>query len=139
MKKVITILFLFLLILQSCSDDPTRFKKGRVIPEPKFVNILIDIHLTDVVTNGYEFYQKFETTDSIDMYSNIFQKHGVSKAEFDTTVAIYSRQPELYLEVYDKVMLELNLRIDKIEKEIEESRIQELQSPKLTDQELNKQ
>lgn len=120
MKKAFTIVFLFAFLLQSCGDNPTKFKKDRVIPESTFVNILYDIHLMDAITNGSEFYRKFENIDSVDIYSNIFEKHGVSKEYFDTTVAIYSRQPQLYLEVYDKVLMKLNLQIDDLKKQEEE-------------------
>jgi hypothetical protein len=139
MKKLISIIFLSVLILQACGDDITRFRKDRVIPEPALVDILVDIHLMDAITNGSGFYRKYEGIDSVDIYSNIFQKHGVSKADFDTTVAIYSRQPDLYLQVYDKVMLKLNLRIDELTAENDSSAIQETKSQEEIEQEFRDQ
>jgi hypothetical protein len=66
----------------------------------------------DAITNSPGYFRKYEAVDSVDLYSAIFEKYGVTKADFDSTVSNLSRQPEMYMEIYDEVILELNYRLD---------------------------
>ena len=52
--------------------------------------------------------------DSIDTYSYVFEKHGITKVQFDSTIAWFSRRPELFTEVYDEVVMLLSQRSDSI-------------------------
>jgi hypothetical protein len=107
------------LLLASCNDDPTKAKiPSDAIERDKFVNILADIHLMDAVTNNAGYFRKYEASDSVDLYSSIFEKYNVNKVDFDSTVSYYSRKPEIYLEVYDEVIYELNLRLDSLKENI---------------------
>ena len=112
MRRIINILILFLLIFTSCSDDPTKIREKDVIKREKFVDILADIHIMDAITNGPGYFRKYEARDSVDLYTPIFEKYGVTKAEFDTTISVYTRRPDLFIEIYDEVILELNFRLD---------------------------
>ncbi len=111
MKRFFALAFLFAALL-SCKDDLTKIKKRVIIPREKFVEILVGIHLTDVITTGSSYYRIYEPGDTVDLYASIFEKYQVTKAEFDTTVAMYIRQPEVYLKVYDEVLLKLNYMLD---------------------------
>lgn len=110
--KFIPTIIISLFILLSCSDDPTKVSKKGMIKHDKIVKILADIHVMDAITNGPGYFRKYDTNDSLDLYSPIFEKYDVTKAEFDTTVSKLSKQPELYLQIYDEVILELNYRLD---------------------------
>ncbi|MCB9014083.1 MAG: DUF4296 domain-containing protein [Bacteroidales bacterium] len=111
MKKLFAFLF-FLAILASCQDDLTKINSSKTIPREKFVNILVEMHLMDVITGNPRYSRKFDASDSLDIYGSIFEKYNVSKALFDTTVAMYVRQPDVYLKVYDEVLLKLNYMQD---------------------------
>jgi len=111
-------LFLGILFMISCSGDPMNASIKNKIERETFVNILVDIHIMDAISNESMYYRKFPSQDSVDLYSAIFQKYDVSKAEFDSTVVAYTRQPGLYKAVYDDVLLKLNLMLDE-SKEIE--------------------
>lgn len=111
MKKLFAFLF-FLAILASCQDDLTKINSSKTIPREKFVNILVEMHIMDVITGNPRYSRKFDASDSLDIYGSIFEKYHVSKALFDTTVAMYVRQPDVYLKVYDEVLLKLNYMQD---------------------------
>lgn len=83
-----------------------------MIPREKFVEMLTDIHMVDVLTVGPAFTRKYQPDDSLDIYGSVFKKYNVTKADFDSTVAMYIRQPEIYLKVYDEVLLKLNYMLD---------------------------
>lgn len=116
MSRILFLLSFIFLIVSSCADDAMKFNKRDVIEREKFIDILSDIHLMDAITNGTGYFRKYEPTDSLDLYSSIFSKYGVTKAEFDTTVSNYSRRPDLFMKVYDEVILQFTIRVDELEK-----------------------
>lgn len=114
MRLAVYLFFIILLTFLSCSDDPTKFKSRKIIDREEFIEILIDIHLMDAVSNDPDYFRKYRDIDSIDLYSQIFEKHHVTQALFDSTVSAYTRRPDLYKEVYDEVLLKLNMQLDEL-------------------------
>ena len=112
MKFSSFLLLIFLSLSLSCSNDPTRISQKDMIERDVFVDILVDMHILDAISNESEFYRKFSPEDSLDLYGKIFEKYNVTKVEFDSTVSAYTRRSDLYKEVYDKVLLKINVRID---------------------------
>jgi len=111
MQKLIAISF-FIAAFLSCKDDITKINKKGIIPEKDFIEILAGIHLIDAITEGPGFNSRFEASDSVILYGAIFEKYNVTMAQFDSTVSMYIRQPDVYLKVYDKVLLKLNYMLD---------------------------
>ncbi len=114
MKKRLFIGILVALALLACSREKTGVSGKGIIPRSKFVNILVDIHMMDAITNSPEFYRKFDPKDSVDVHTEIFKKYDVTRAEFDSTFVAYTRHPEAYIKVYDDVILKLNLKMDSL-------------------------
>jgi hypothetical protein len=92
------------------------------------VDVLVDIHLADGVTNDRKFNRKYDA-DSIDVLSPILEKHQVSREMFDTTLLMYSRYPEIFDQVYNDVLIKLNLLLDASDKE--EIDPEEIQRPNI--------
>jgi hypothetical protein len=67
--------------------------------------------LADGVSNDRKFNRRYDA-DSIDMLSPIFEKHHITKEMFDTTIRVYSQYPELFDEVYNEVLIKLNVMLD---------------------------
>jgi len=111
MKRILAILFLVAAVL-SCSDDFTKINKNGIIPRDKFIDIIVGVHIMDMLSNGPGFTRKFEPGDSVNLNDAVFVKYNVTKAEFDSTVAMYVRQPDAYIKVYDEVLLKLNYMLD---------------------------
>ena len=78
---------------------------------------MLDIHLLDGITNDVKYYRKYDPFDSIDLYSVIFDEHGYDRAIFDSTLQEYTRYPHLLDELYDEVMMRLNLMLDQLGQE----------------------
>ena len=112
MMKYIFAVFFLVAALIACKDDITRMKDKDLIPREKFVDILVGIHMADVLTNGGSFSRKYEAGDTVDINLSILEKYHVTKAQFDTTVSMYIRQPDVFGKVYDEVLLKLNYMLD---------------------------
>lgn len=73
-------------------------------------------------------------------YDKVFEKYNLTSQEFDSINAYYTKQPELYQEIFKEVLDSLN-KVDAQEKKtfIEQSKNHELRNDKLpTRKELNK-
>jgi hypothetical protein len=87
------------------------------IEKEVLVQVLMDMHLMDGITNDMKFYRKFNPDDSIDIYGPIFKKYDIDREKYDRTIKEYSKYPQLMDEVYDQVLMQLNLLQDKVESE----------------------
>ena len=113
----IFLLLLLILPFGACHKEVGITGK-EFIERDVLVDILVDIHLADGVTNDRIFHRKFEV-DSIDVLSPILEKYEVSRQKFDTTIIVYTRNPELLDLVYNDVLIKLNVMLDKNNKEDE--------------------
>ena len=114
MQKVFKLLLIIILCVAACERKPPN----NLIPEEKLVPMLIDFHLSYSIQQSPDFADVISKADSIDPYSNIFQKHGFSKVEFDTTLSWYTRNPEYLVELYNDVIMKLSQLSDSINPEI---------------------
>jgi hypothetical protein len=110
------LLFLFLSLVFSACKKEKSIKGKEFIEREVLVDVLVDLHLMDGVTMDRQFGRKYEA-DSIDVVTPILEKHQVSRQMFDTTMYVYSRHPELLDEVYNDVLIKLNVMLDENSKE----------------------
>jgi hypothetical protein len=111
------ILVVFMLIIpMGCNNNDTITGKAYV-PKEVLVDLLVDIHLVDGITNDRKFYRRYKGVDSIDVLGPILDKYQVSKQMFDTTMYQYSRFPKQFDEVYNEVLMKLNIMLDENDEE----------------------
>ncbi len=100
--------------VSSCNGDK-KIKGSEFIQRDVFVKVLTDMHLMDGITNDMKYYRKFTPADSIDLYSSIFEKYGVTRDLYMHTVEEYSKYPELFNDIYDEVLMNLNMLLEEVE------------------------
>jgi hypothetical protein len=105
------VIIIFLAILFSCRPGDTPPKKY-FISRDSLVTILVDLHMVYSIQSTFEYRKLAEEYDSIDIYSEIFDKHNVTKAAFDSTIAYYSKHPEDLTNIYDEVIMQLTMMQD---------------------------
>lgn len=110
-RILLFLLSLTLAFAAGCSKKTTITGKD-FIPREEFVDILVDLHLIDGITNDRKFYRYYEDVDSVDLTGPILEKYQVSKHMLDTTLYEYSRYPEIFDQVYNDVMTKLNIMLD---------------------------
>jgi hypothetical protein len=93
-------IFALFFLAMSCQNS-----RKTPISEETFIRILADIHTAEGAAEG----ELMATKDSLlrTYYAQILKKHGVSSADFDSTFAIYTRQPVAFDSVYSAVMREV--------------------------------
>ena len=117
-------LSLTLLVLSSCSG-----KKEYIISERKMAPVLVDIHIADEIsTSGYSLDPDI-VLDSAKTYGWVFRKHGITKAEFDSSMAYYSEKPDVLNKIYNRVMAS----ISKMDAELAKAEIEESQKTVIFD------
>jgi hypothetical protein len=112
MKKYFFLGLVFFVFL-SC----TRRENELYIPREKFIAILTDIHIADAYYSTH-YYERRTHSDSVNLYDMIYENHGYSKAQFDTTLKYYSVHSEKFDRVYEEVIT----RLSKSEQDIYQNR-----------------
>ncbi|MBN2482041.1 MAG: DUF4296 domain-containing protein [Bacteroidales bacterium] len=101
--------FLMLTVL-GCRNPKRKY----IIPENKFVDVLVDIHLADAIAlHNIPQYSGF-ALDSANLYESVFSNHGVTRTQFDSTISYYSSRPEEFQQIYNKVTGKLTLFTEEI-------------------------
>ena len=102
-----------LLLILGCHSN-REFKRKYLLDKEELVNVLVDIHLANALQGSPEFYKISRVYDSVDLNSVIFNKYGIEKAAFDSTMAYYTKKPEILIRIYDEVIMRLNQVQDSI-------------------------
>ena len=103
--KILSFAFLLALVmLTSCKPKSASFC---IVPESTFVDMLIDVHIADGYY-GTRFDKYKAHTQKENFYNDIFKKYGYSRACFDSTYVYYTRHPQEFDVIYEKIVTELS-------------------------------
>jgi hypothetical protein len=115
MRKIV-IFVVVLFLMGTCQEKPSY-----VLNDKKMVDMLVDIHIADVMYRLKSLPPRYEEADTA-LYTDIFNKYKVSKKQFDTVLNYYiTHNPEKLKIIYDSVINRLSF----VEGEIEEAREKE--------------
>ena len=98
---------LFVAGLTACGDEKVRSRPDYVLSEAQFVEVLVDFALAESAASINIKNVRSDMIDSVYAFDPLAQ-HGVSKVDYDSTIAWYARDPALYKEVYQKVLARLS-------------------------------
>lgn len=95
-----------LVMFGSCGTAPVP--QG-VLPEDKMVDLMTDVYLME----GYYADETMYHFDSMpiqirESYDELFQKYGITQAEFDSNLMYYFHRPETYTSIQQQVLDRLN-------------------------------
>lgn len=107
MKRLLPALLFFLVIMPlSCHRGESSGKK-EIIGEDKMVNLLTEIHLADAILSKDVNTLDHRKDMALYFYPSVLEKYGVTRAQMDSSVSYYIRNPKIYLRIYEKVLKEL--------------------------------
>jgi hypothetical protein len=104
------LLLLVAILALSC----THRRYGDIIPPKKFINVLVDIHLADGIAVENMNHANTQRLDSASLYGSVFNKYGVTRTMFDSTMSFYSEHPDDFQKVYNKVTAKLKRMEDEL-------------------------
>lgn len=91
-------------LMLSCSKTPSD-----ILPQKKMKEVLVDMHLAEAMINSdYKEYNANEKKEAL--YKSVFDKHGITEADYDSSLVWYGRNLDVYMQVYENVVAELNAR-----------------------------
>ena len=91
-------------LLFSCSKVPDG-----ILSEKEMKAVLIDMQLAEAMINtDYKTYK--DDADKEALYQAVFRKHKIEQAVYDSSLVWYGRNLDVYMQVYDLVLAELNER-----------------------------
>jgi uncharacterized lipoprotein NlpE involved in copper resistance len=100
MKKHVVTSIALIIALFSCQNSDKA-----PISETTFTRILVEMHTAEGAAEG-EFASSKDSLLRI-YYVQILKKHEVSQTDFDSTLAVYSRQPLAFDSLYSGVLREI--------------------------------
>lgn len=93
---------LLALVLDSCDPAP----RG-VLGRSDMVDLLVDLHTAEAMTEMRP--NDFQSDSArLALRQSVFAKHGITQAQYDSSLVWYAHHIEAYNEVYKKVLLRLN-------------------------------
>ena len=94
---------LVLILFFSCSSGNKRH-----IPRKDFIPLLVDLHVADAMAFNGTVTDMFGKLDSVILYRQVLEKHGVDKEQITATFNYYADRPEELMKVYDEVFATLS-------------------------------
>ena len=97
-------------------------------------SVLVDLHKTDALLQikGLVGYNNAE--ERTYYYAQVMEKHGITQAEFDSSLVWYTAHPSLFDKIYPKVLAELKAEEDQFvalhAAELEPKKIEDKDEPK---------
>ncbi|MDR2147684.1 MAG: DUF4296 domain-containing protein, partial [Tannerella sp.] len=108
MKNKLRIVSVFIIIFLSASCS--RVPKD-VISEKKMRKVLYDMQVAEAMVSVE--YEKYRTTEEKQkLYDAVFDKHGITQAEYDSSLIWYGKNMDLYMAVYKLVLKDIEKNID---------------------------
>ena len=106
----ISLSLIILLTLLSCGRTP----RG-VMSMNEMADLIVDLQLAEAYINSNS--MDFESDSSMQVIKqSIFKKHGITQADYDSSLVWYAHNMEDYNKAYDKAIGKLKARYDKLDK-----------------------
>lgn len=103
--KRLAYFFIILLVMLSISCNR---KNKDIIPEDKFADVLVDIHLMDATLNNHYIRSKLKENKIDVYYYSLFEKHDITREQFEASVEYYVDNIKKYKNVYAEVTKKLS-------------------------------
>ena len=87
-------------------------RPGDVLSDEKMEVVLYDYHVAKALGEQLPYNENYKRVLYIE---SVFRKHGITEAQFDTSMVWFSRHPEAFRTVYEKVNARLKAAKDQVE------------------------
>jgi len=104
MEKIRLILILVAVFSVGCAETEAPEAPPNLIEESKLERILVDLHITDAVISEKKYRKKEKGVQPSAYYNALFEKHGITKEQFQNSMAYYAKMPSRLDKIYDDVL-----------------------------------
>lgn len=111
MKRIHRIQWFSIFMLASCLTACQVKRPKTVITDAKMENVLFDYHIAKAMGEEVPYNDSYKRVLYIE---SVFKKHGITQAEFDSSMVWYTRNPDVLTKVYEKVNVRLKAERDGI-------------------------
>lgn len=122
--RLLTLIAL-VLILFSCREKAAEdLPPSNLIPLEEFSLVMTDVQLMEATFNQKMFREDDPRVLMARFYEQIFEKHGINRAAFDSSYNYYADRPKDMMRVYELVINELSKQeegVNSISREAEKS------------------
>ena len=108
-KILIYPIVLMMLALNSCGGGRSKSSVA-ILSEQKMVELLVDTHLADAMLYVDNSRSDEKRDKALFYYPSVLEKYGITKAQMDSSVAWYMRNPDAYARIYEQVIKDLEKR-----------------------------
>lgn len=106
LRKIrINVLILLVLGLCSCGN--------KVLKQEKMIDVLFDIHRTEACFSIA--HRRATPEDQVQYYNYIFEKHGITKAQFEKSLDWYAHHPREWRMLYDELAVRSEEYLQRVE------------------------
>lgn len=106
------------LLFSACSDK----RRDDVIAPDKLESVLYDYHLAQVMISDLPTNQRYKK----DLYFDyVYDKHGVTKAEIDSSLVYYARYPKDLADIYTNLSQRISADMQRLDGEIKPVKVRE--------------
>ena len=86
----------------------TSCRPNTIISKKDMVSLLVKMQLIDASVLNSGLRSTHYSMDTIDYYCKTIQSYGYTQAQFDSSLAYYTKSPKEFDAIYDKVIIELS-------------------------------
>lgn len=101
--------YIFILILYSLFFTLSGCRPRGILHSGEMRSVLVDLHTTDALLqmSGKQFLSPEEKSL---YYAQVLEKHGITQAQFDSSIVWYTAHPQLFDKIYPKVLSDLDAK-----------------------------
>lgn len=112
-------ILLSVFLISACKK---KAEKPDFINQENFINMLIDIHITDASMSENNIYRSGNNYRPSYYYNSIYSKYNLDKQKFDSVIGYYTANLDEFETVYEKVIDSLNRLETKLKIELSKSK-----------------
>lgn len=104
MKRIHRIQWISIFLLASCLTACQVKRPKAVISDAKMESVLYDYHIAKAMGEEIPYNESYKRVLYIE---SVFKKHGITQAEFDSSMVWFTRNPDVLTKIYEKVNTKL--------------------------------
>ena len=108
MKRLFPLIILFILTIMACEDRPQN-----VLSRSEMEDVLYDYHMMQGIINQLPGEERTEKAQ--DYINAVYEKHGITEAQFDTSIIYYNRHAEDLHKIYKNLKERYNAANEEIQ------------------------